>query len=101
MCVDCIFFMSATGNQAALRDIIERGKLKCTGQSLFKLERVENPKGRVHCGEQQFDNCHDKMVGEIDYYTGCAREMDDEDEPHFNGLYVSETDRELLEYVME
>lgn len=62
-CVDCACFMSATNNQVALRDIIEMGKLKCTGQCRWKLERVENPKGEVHIGDQRFDICHDKMVG--------------------------------------
>ena len=60
-----------------------------------------NPKGKVPCGEQQFDNCHDKIIGEIDYYIGCARELDNEEAPHINSLFVNETDWELLKHVME
>lgn len=41
------------------------------------------------------------MEAEIDYYTGCAREMDNEEEPHLHTLYVNENDRTLLNQVME
>ena len=84
-----------------MRDIIEQEKLKCSGQSRFKLHILENHEGEVHLGEQPFDNCHDKMEADIDYRTGCAREMDNEKEPHLHTMYANDTDRTLLNQVME
>ena len=51
-CVDCFYFATTPANEVALKDRFEAEKLS-TGESRFKMEKVQNPKFKVPKGPRK------------------------------------------------